>query len=260
MLPFCYCTVITSLLVIYYVLLHHSLLRTVTFLLLHCYNIIITYYCIIIITYDYIFLLLDCYHILLHHSWFHIITFFVITLLLHHYYVLLHNQCYLLLRYNYYILSRHYSTWGKQAIMSSLLRFMHFPCFHYYIIIADNYHYYPLLHVTNRATCRWTSNIYLDENKKFNSSAFDFHSDCHWLVHASPNIFVLQLRTLQSIIWAGILETGGHHSPTILSRWLSLLKFWSKRRLQDICRPSLIFNKLIATLHGCHGILMKKTS
>ena len=67
-----------------------------------------------------------------------------------------------------------------------------------------------------------------------------------------------RLRTLQSIIWAGILETSGHHSPIILIRLLSLLRFWSKRRLQDICR--LICNKLIATLHGWHGILMKKTS
>ena len=67
-----------------------------------------------------------------------------------------------------------------------------------------------------------------------------------------------RLRTLQSIIWAEILETSGHHSPIILIRLLSLLRFWSKRRLQDICR--LICNKLIATLHGWHGILMKKTS
>ena len=34
---------------------------------------------------------------------------------------------------------------------------MHYPCFHYYIVITHYYHYYPLLHVTNGATCRWVA-------------------------------------------------------------------------------------------------------
>ena len=41
--------------------------------------------------------------------------------------------------------------------MSSLLHIKHFTCFHHYIVIAHNYHYYPSLHVTNRATCRWNA-------------------------------------------------------------------------------------------------------
>ena len=41
------------------------------------------------------------------------------------------------------------------VIMSSLLHIMHYPCFHYYIVITHYYHYCPLLHVTNGATCRW---------------------------------------------------------------------------------------------------------
>ena len=42
----------------------------------------------------------------------------------------------------------------KQIIMSSFLHIMHYPCFHYYIVITHYYHYCPLLHVTNWATCR----------------------------------------------------------------------------------------------------------
>ena len=101
-------------------------------MLLHCYCIIVTYSYII-------------------HNYVCIITVFVITLLLHHYDVLLHH---------YYIiitsLLLHYSQLQKQVILSSLFFIMHYPCFHYYIVNTHYYHHYPLLHVTNWATCRWT--------------------------------------------------------------------------------------------------------
>ena len=60
---------------------------------------------------------------------------------------------------NYYViitsLLLHYSQLQKQVTMSSLLPLMHYPCFHYYIVITHYYHYSPLLYVTNWATCRW---------------------------------------------------------------------------------------------------------
>ena len=39
--------------------------------------------------------------------------------------------------------------------ISLAIEIMHYPCFHYYIVITHYYHYYPLLHVTNGATCKY---------------------------------------------------------------------------------------------------------
>ena len=84
------------------------------------------------------------------------ITTFHYLLLQHHYYVSLHHY-YIIINHYYIIITsllRHYFIWRKQVIMSSLLRIIHFRCFHYNIVIPHYYHYYPLLHVTNWATCR----------------------------------------------------------------------------------------------------------
>ena len=43
--------------------------------------------------------------------------------------------------------------------MSSLLRIRHFRCFHYFIVITHYYRYYPLLNVTDWATCRCWSGL-----------------------------------------------------------------------------------------------------
>ena len=139
-----------------------------------------------IITYYYIFLLLDCYDAVLSRI---ITSFFIPYYYIFCYYTVITSLLRIITKSMILPIimisllhiitssSRHYSKWGKQVIISSLLRFIHFPYFHYYIVIADNHHCCPLSHVTNRATCRWTRNIHLDGNNKFNSSAFDFHSD-----------------------------------------------------------------------------------
>ena len=123
--PFCYYTVIT--LITYYYIIQ-VIITIITYcvitLLLHHYY----YYYIPIITYYYLVIIMH-YHI-------------IITLLLHHYYSLLH----------------HYYQLRKQVIMSSrssIWHIMHFPGFHYYIVIAHDYYYCPFLHSTNWATCRW---------------------------------------------------------------------------------------------------------
>ena len=119
-------------------------------------------------------LLLHHYCILLHHSLLLIITFSVITLLLHHYYILLHTHYYLLLRHYYYALSYHYNiiitslllpysqSWiAKTGNNELIITYYALSLFHYYIVITHYYHYYPLLHVTNGATCRWQSAVTL---------------------------------------------------------------------------------------------------
>ena len=107
----------------YYIINYYLLLH---FLLLHCYYIIIMHYYIIIITYYYDIIITHYY--------------IIITSLLHHYYLIITSLFPI----------------AKQIIMSSLLHIMHYLCFHFYTVITHNYYYYPSLHVTIGATCRWS--------------------------------------------------------------------------------------------------------
>ena len=93
-----------------YALLHYSLLRIITILLLHCYYIIITYYYILHCYLLLHFLLLHCYYIIITYYYIIIITYYyqiiitcyyiIITSLLRHYYVIITS----LLRHYYFII------------------------------------------------------------------------------------------------------------------------------------------------------------
>ena len=146
---------------------------------------IITYYYILIHSYYYLLLQIHYYIIitsLLHHYYncsllllrvitypfLPVITWIHYWPLLHHYYVLLQTHYYSLLMVHYYIiitsLLHHY-----YIIITSLLQMAklcnneiiithYYICnFHYYSVITHYYHYYSLLRICDRATCRWIS-------------------------------------------------------------------------------------------------------
>ena len=127
---------------------------------LTCQYLLLPYYITLWLHYYYIIITsLQLLHIVLLHC------YYIILLLLHTYYYLLipsHYMHYYIiitsLLHHHYSLSHHYYQLRKQVIMSSrssLWHIMHFPGFHYYIVITHDYYYFPFLHVTNWATCRW---------------------------------------------------------------------------------------------------------